>query len=72
MEEKEPYIIVSSKLPHNFQTQINVASKDGYEVIGAPISHGDKMHVLMKYVNPQAMADMMSKMMAGMPGGMQQ
>ena len=54
-----------------FQNAINVVSKDGYEVVGAPFTQGEKMHVLMKYVNTQAMADMMSTMMAGMPGGNQ-
>ena len=69
MEEKrQQYVLVSHKLPVTFETAINNRHKEGYEILGAPYSHGDRMHVLMKYVDPTAMADMMSKMMKNMQG----
>jgi hypothetical protein len=70
MEEVEPFRVISERRPDTFALEINKASREGYEIVGAPYSHSERMHVLMKYVNPEAMAEMMSKVMSGMPGGM--
>jgi hypothetical protein len=71
MEEEIPeYIMVSRRHSNSMEREINIKSKEGYEVVGAPYSHDGGMHVLMKHMNTEKMTNMMSQMMASMPGGL--